>query len=100
MGTTGEARDRVINHLFASGLTLGAVLTLPRLDRDVAEGLRDVVERLNTAIDEMRHLAVADLVVDELARTRQLLQVAPSDCVSEPLLQLAAPAFYERALSR
>jgi hypothetical protein len=77
MDTSGDPRDRLINHLFGSGLTLAAVLSLQRVDDDVAERLRDVIEHLDAAIDEIRRLAFADVVADGVAQPQSLLHAVP-----------------------
>jgi hypothetical protein len=76
MGTTGEVHDRLINHLFGSGLTLAAVLSSPRLDSGVAERLRDVLGQLDAAIGEVRHLALSAAVAGAKAGSR--LAAAPT----------------------
>ena len=100
MGTTGDARDRLINHLFGSGLTLAAVLSMQRIDGEVAVRLRDVVERLDAAIDEIRHLAFADVVADVIAQPPQQLHAATRQAVPEPLLRLAPQDGRRRSLCR
>ena len=50
--------DRVISHLFGSGLTLASVLSTP-LDAVVAERLHSVVVQLDTAIQEIRNSVFA-----------------------------------------
>ena len=45
--------DRVISHLFSSGLTLASVLST-QLDEAVSERLRGVVDELDTAVCEVR----------------------------------------------
>jgi hypothetical protein len=58
MSAAGDAHDRLINHLFRSGLSLAAVLSLPRVEGGVAARLRDVLDQLDAAIGEVRHLAL------------------------------------------
>ncbi len=50
--------DRVVSHLFGSGLTLASVLST-QLDEPVAERLRGVVVQLDTAIREIRNSVFA-----------------------------------------
>lgn len=96
MGSTHEAHDRLVNHLFTSGLTLAAVLNLHRLDREVASRVHDVVEQLDAAIREIRHLALAE-VASEYERSQ--LHVASTPGV-ETLLHLASPNGERRSLCR
>jgi signal transduction protein with GAF and PtsI domain len=46
--------DRALGHVFASTLTLAGVLTLGRVDREVALRLHDAIDELDTAIREIR----------------------------------------------
>ena len=71
MGTTAEAHTQVINHLFGSGLTLAAVLSLPRLDAEAAERVHSVVGRLDAAIAEIRQFALTALVAEISAQAQQ-----------------------------
>jgi len=64
VGSTNEAHDRLVNHLFGSGLTLAAVLNLQGLDREVSNRVRDVIEQLDAAIGEIRQLAIAAVAIE------------------------------------
>lgn len=59
--------DRVINHIFGSGLTLAGILSRHRLDDEVAERLRGVIAELDAAVGHVRSAALA-WVVDERER--------------------------------
>jgi hypothetical protein len=50
--------DRALGHVFASTLTLAGVLTLGRVDREVAERLHNAIGELDAAIREIRHDAL------------------------------------------
>jgi hypothetical protein len=100
MGTTGDAHDQLIGHLFTSGLTLAAVLSLDRLDAEVADRLRDVVERLDTAIGEIRHFALAALVDDGGAPSPLRLRAVPTQPERQPLIRLAPHDAPRRTLCR
>ena len=50
--------DRALGHVFASTLTLASVLTLGRVDREVADRLQNVIGELDAAIREIRHGAL------------------------------------------
>ena len=58
--------DRVISHLFSSGLTLASVLST-QLDEAVAERLRGVVDELDTAIREVRRSVFAVSVATQVS---------------------------------
>ena len=53
--------DGLIRHLYASGLTLAGVLGRAPLDRDESERIRDVIDQLDEAIREIRHIAFSRL---------------------------------------
>jgi hypothetical protein len=63
--------DRVINHIFVSGLTLTSILSRHRLDDEVAERLRDVIAELDAAVGHLRRAALT-LVVEDRARQPSL----------------------------
>jgi len=71
-----ELHDQVINHLFASGLTLASILRVQQVDDRTAEQLHDVIERLDTVVRELRHAAIAHHVQvsqqETVAQTRPL----------------------------
>jgi hypothetical protein len=46
--------DRVINHIFASGLSLASVLSRLQVDDDIAEHLACVIDELDSAVRELR----------------------------------------------
>ncbi len=50
--------DRAIGHVFASTLALAGVLTLGRVDREVAQRVHNAIGELDTAIREIRHGAL------------------------------------------
>lgn len=56
-----EMQDRVINHLFASGLTLASVLGRNQVDAATADRLHEVIEELDTATRELRLTVFARL---------------------------------------
>jgi PAS domain S-box-containing protein len=56
-----ELHDRVIGHLFASGLTLASVLGTHQLDDGIAARLRDVIDELDAAAQEIRKIVFARL---------------------------------------
>jgi len=112
MSTTAEAQTRLINQLFGSGLTLAAVLSLPRLDREVGERVRSVVEQLDAAIAEVHHLALAAVIADERAAAQHgrphgaPRQPMNRRCISHPeeadvrrlcRFKSAVPLYFERA---
>ena len=54
-----DLHDRVIGHLFGCGLTLASVLGHDRINGRVEEQLRDVIDRLDHAISEIRSTVFA-----------------------------------------
>lgn len=54
-----DLHNRVINHIFGSGLTLAGILSLQQVDEDTAEKLRRVIEELDTAVRDLRSAAIA-----------------------------------------
>ena len=63
-----DAHDRVMNHLFGSGLTLASLVSYPDVDRHTARRLLDVIDELDAAVGELRMLALARAVADRDAR--------------------------------
>jgi hypothetical protein len=74
MDTAHEAHDRLVNHLFLSGLTLAAVRDLQQVEHDIGDRIRDVVEELDVAIREIHHIAFAAVASE---RQRSQLRPAP-----------------------
>jgi hypothetical protein len=60
--------DRVINHIFASGLTLASVLSRQVVDDDDADHLSDVLDELDAAVRELRNGVFESAVRDRDAR--------------------------------
>jgi hypothetical protein len=54
-----DLHDRVINHIFGSGLALAGILSLQQVDTDTAEQLRSVIEQLDRAVHDLRGAAIA-----------------------------------------
>ena len=59
-----ELHDRVIGHLFGSALTLTSVLARTELEDHSAQRLYDVIEELDTAIQEIRRTVFANIARD------------------------------------
>ncbi len=71
-GSVGESRrdtagtyDSVINRIFGTGLTLAGILSLERVDAEVAGRLRDAIDALDVAVGELRTAALAEAVADD-----------------------------------
>ena len=56
--------DRVINHIFGSGLTLASLVGYPGVDHHVAQRLCDVIDELDAAVRALRSDALAHAVAD------------------------------------
>jgi hypothetical protein len=84
MSTAAEAHTRVINQLFGAGLTLAAVLSLPRLDGEVAGRAHSVVAQLDAAIVEIRHFALAEVSAQAQHKRPQVMRTQPVNrrCIS------------------
>ena len=50
MGTAGETRAWVIDHIVWSELKLTAILGVQRVDAEVADRLREILEHLDAAL--------------------------------------------------
>ncbi len=62
---TAVARlDRALGHVFASTLTLAGVLSLGRVDSEVAQRLHNAIDELDTSIREIRHGAFETQILD------------------------------------
>ena len=61
-GTVAALHDRAINHIFGSGLTLAAILSDPRIDRDVADRLGRAIDDLDRAVGAIRAAALTQAV--------------------------------------
>ncbi len=59
-----DISDRVITHIFGCGLTLAGIMGRADIGDDVARRLQDVIEELDTALNTIRHAALAALVAD------------------------------------
>ena len=57
-----EAHDDAVTHIFGAGLSLAAILSLDRVDDEVAERLRDALAALDTAAADLRTAAFAHLL--------------------------------------
>jgi signal transduction histidine kinase len=53
-GVAMELHDRVIGHLFGSRLMLASIVSLGKVDTEVAERLRYVLDELETAVRDIR----------------------------------------------
>ncbi len=87
MSTTADAHTQVINHLFGSGLTLAAVLSLPRLDAEAAERVHSVIGQLDAAIAEIRQFALTALVAEVSAQA----QKRPDVIRTQPMNRTCVP---------
>ena len=56
-----DLHDRVIGHLFGCGLTLASVLGRNQLDEGITERLHDVLEEIDTVVQEIRNAVFARL---------------------------------------
>ncbi len=54
-----DLHDRVIGHIFGCGLTLASVLGRNELDGRIAEQLHDVIDKLDSAVREIRDVVFA-----------------------------------------
>jgi len=63
-GAEIELHDRVIGHLFGSRLMLASILSLGKVDTEVAERLRYVLDELETAVRAIRRHDFARSVRD------------------------------------
>jgi len=61
--------DRVINHIFGSGLTLVSILSAQQVDADTAERLHAVIDQLDTAVRDLRSAAIVHVVEDRQRRS-------------------------------
>ena len=58
-GCADGARDRVISHVYSAGLTLAAVLGMPRVEGELQNRVRDALAMLDLAIQELQTAAFA-----------------------------------------
>ena len=63
-----DLHDVVVNHIFATGLTLAGILSLHSVDAQVAERLHDAIHELDTAIHELRTAVLASRDADNELR--------------------------------
>jgi hypothetical protein len=56
-----DLHDRVIGHIFGCGLTLASVLGRNQLDDRIAQELHDVIDELDTAVQQIRNTVFARL---------------------------------------
>ena len=61
----GESQDRALNHIFAAGLTVAALLGRPDVSPEIAERLGEVIDQLDMAVNAIRQTAFAARVVDD-----------------------------------
>lgn len=71
-GVAMELHDRVIGHLFGSRLMLASILSLGKVDAEVAERLRYVLDELETAVRDIRRNDFVLSVRDHGPRTAPL----------------------------
>jgi hypothetical protein len=69
-----DTHDRVINLIFESGLTLARIVGLQRVDDEVATLLHSAIDRLDTAVRELRGAALAGVLEHHDARPDMLDQ--------------------------
>jgi hypothetical protein len=77
--SASDVHDRVINQIFRSGLMLAGILSFQRVDDEVADRLRDVMDALDTAVRELRTAALASLVRDREAQSATPHRAASAD---------------------
>ena len=58
-----DVHDRVINHIFGSGLKLAGLAGYPGVDPHVAQRLLEVIEELDTAVHEIRSAALGRILL-------------------------------------
>ena len=63
-----ESHDAVVNRIFGAGLALAGILSLERVDAEVAERLREAIGSLDAAVVELRTAALAEVVAGNAAR--------------------------------
>ena len=56
-----ESLDRVVHHLFGSGLSLASILSRDIVDDHVADRLRDAIDGLDAAIRDIRGIALTGM---------------------------------------
>jgi hypothetical protein len=64
-----DAANGVINRIFRAGLTLAGILSLERVDAEVAERIRDAIDALDAVVGELRTAALAEVVGEDAARS-------------------------------
>lgn len=82
--------DRVVNHLFGSGLTLASILSRQRVGDEVADQLRDVIEGLDAALHELQSGALARLVRERDAYTETPQRGTTSLAMPDPVTEVRA----------
>ncbi len=82
--------DRVVNHLFGSGLTLASILSRQQVSDEVAGQLRDVIEGLDAALHELQSGALARLVRDRDAQPEVPQRRATSVAIPNPDTEVRA----------
>jgi hypothetical protein len=60
-----DVHDRVINHIFGSGLVLARILRLRQVDDAIARELRGVLGELDTAVRHVRIAALGRALADD-----------------------------------
>jgi hypothetical protein len=76
---SADVHDRVSNCIFGAGLTLASVLSLQRLDDEVAGRLHDAIDALDTAARELRSAALARVVRSRDAGPETPHRAVPND---------------------
>lgn len=56
-----EAHDDAVSHIFGAGLSLSAILSLDRVDNEIADRLREALASLDSAVADLRTAAFAHL---------------------------------------
>ncbi len=74
---SADLHDRVINHIFGSGLTLAGILSAQQVDAGTAERLNAVIVQLDAAVRDLRSAAIAHVVEDQRESAKRLGPVPP-----------------------
>ena len=77
MGTAGDTRAWVIDHIVWSELKLAAILGVQRVDAEVADRLREVLEHLDAALTEIRNSDPVVATDDPDPRMESRLRAVP-----------------------
>jgi len=97
----GDADDRVVNHIFVSGLTLARIVRSQRVEDDIGQRLFDVIEELDAAVRELRNTALARVVADrDHARPDTSHVGSGVVAMADPLAEIHADIDVRRRLRR